>query len=216
MPVKRVVKQNARPAKGRGNRGTTFIGRAGTLLDPLNTNNFTEIGCPGNVGSDGSDYQQLPSPERLGRELRSVSAESGSQSCPNRPVNFRQSTFLCHRYCDISLYILWLKVEQVSRKKPFENYLYHQWLRDKKIVLVFLCALGVLCGDLFLINYDFQPGAGSSQSFPDSPRAAPKSPKWSGVGSARDNCVNEKTPEICKYPGERKNLQPRRTQRNTM
>ena len=116
MPVKRVVKQNARPAKGRGNRGTTFIGRAGALLDPLNTNNLAVIGCPGNVGPDGSDYQQLPSPERLGRELRSVSAGSGSQSCPNRPVNFRQSTFLCHRHCDISLLILCLKVGQVSSR----------------------------------------------------------------------------------------------------
>ena len=116
MPVKRGFKQNARPAKGRGNRGTTFIGRAGTLLDPLNTNSLRAIGCPGNVGPDGSDYQHLPSPERLGRELRSVSAGSGSQSCPNRPVNFRQTTFLCHRLCDISLLILCPKVGQVSRK----------------------------------------------------------------------------------------------------
>lgn len=117
MPSIQVVKQNARPVKGRGNRGTTFIGRAGTLHNPLITNNPREIGCPGNVGRDGSDYQQLPSPERLGRELRLVSAGSGSQSCPNRPVNIRQSTFLGHRRCDISLLILCLKVGQVSRKK---------------------------------------------------------------------------------------------------
>ena len=117
MPVKRIVKQNTRPVKGRGNRGTTFIGRTGTLHDPLNTNYLAAIGHPGNVGSYGSNYQQLPSPERLGRELQSVSAGSGSQSCPNRPVNFRQSTFLFHRRCNILLAILCPKVEQVSRKR---------------------------------------------------------------------------------------------------
>jgi hypothetical protein len=53
-------KQNARPAsKGRDDRGTTFVGRAGALLDPLCANNPLAIGCPDNVGRDGSDYKHL-------------------------------------------------------------------------------------------------------------------------------------------------------------
>lgn len=39
---------------------------------------------------------EMPSPERLRRELQLGSAGCGSQSCPHRPVNLRQPTFLRH------------------------------------------------------------------------------------------------------------------------
>lgn len=57
--IYRCLKQNTRPgSKGRDNRGTTFVGRADVLPDPLHANNPWVIGCPDNVGRDGSDYQR--------------------------------------------------------------------------------------------------------------------------------------------------------------
>jgi hypothetical protein len=49
---------------------------------------------------------QLLSPERLKRELQLGSAGFGSQSCPHRPVNLRQPTFLGHSRCLFDLIIL--------------------------------------------------------------------------------------------------------------
>lgn len=77
---------------GGSSRGTTQLGR---LRDPLTP---TIIGSPANAGAAVRTTGRkinltLRSPERLGRELRPVSAGSGSQSAPASPCRLSPGYF---------------------------------------------------------------------------------------------------------------------------